>query len=151
MLECEIISIAKTMCDIAGIKKIYFDEVAEGFCIPSLYFPAAEQDFEGDTLTAYRYDTTLFVKVFDKTNKKAINIAEKITNNIAKHKLLIDIIDKSGEKTGKKLRLKAISCKKLDIGVAQIMVRFQTSFPYNSETYSMINTFFTNLRAKEKY
>ncbi|WP_206458703.1 hypothetical protein [Anaerovorax sp. IOR16] len=134
MLENLIASITKRMCDIANIKKVYFDEVDDGFVSPSIFIPTAEQAPQGDTLTSFRFDTALYFKVFANTTKEAVKLAENITTQISKHKNIINILNEDGSNTGETFRLKSISCKKADTGIAQIYVRFQTVFAFDVDT-----------------
>lgn len=134
MLEALIASIAKKMCDTASVTKVYFDQVTEVFVTPSLYFPPSEQTAAGDTLTTFKYDNVLYVKVFEQNTKTAMALAEKITHSISLERNLIAILNKDGSDTGKKLRLKDLSYKKTEVGVAQIYIRFESVYAFTSQT-----------------
>ena len=134
MLESLIASIAKRMCDTGNITKVYFDEVSEGFLTPSLYFPPAEQTAAGDTITTIKYDNVLFVKAFEQNTAAAMALAEKITHAISTERNLIPILQIDGSETGKSLRLKDLSYKRVEVGVAQIQVRFQSVYAYSLQT-----------------
>ena len=134
MLENLIASITKEMCVISNINKVYFDEVEENFTTPSICIPSAEQIPKGDTLTSIGFDTSIFFKIYADSTNKAIALAEAITLQISKQKNLIHILNIDGDKTGETFRLKSIDCKKADIGIAQIYIRFETIFSYDVDT-----------------
>lgn len=136
MLEAEVASIAKKMCDISEIQNVYFDEVREGFKRPSLYFPPVEQTVIGDTLSSFAYDNAMFVKVFDKTTKDAMSLAEQITHTISLGRNIIPFMSEAGELTGKVFRIKDISYKAIDIGTAQLYIRWKSVHVFTKETYN---------------
>lgn len=149
MLEVQVASIAKRMFDISGIQKIYFDEVEEGFKRPSLYFPPVEQTVTGDTLTTFAYDNAMFVKVFDKTTKLVMEKANQITHAILSNRNLIPIVDEIGQPTGDKFRLRDTSYRAIDIGTAQLYIRWKSSYPYTTTTYTKASQFTFNILLKE--
>lgn len=150
MLEAEVASIAKKMCDISGIENIYFDDVREGFKRPSLYFPPVEQTVLGDTLTTFAYDNAMFVKVFDKSTKNAMNIAEQITHAVSIGRNIIPFISEEGEPTGKVFRIKDVSYKSVDVGTAQLYIRWKSIHAFAEGTHAKAANLVFNILFKDK-
>ncbi|TCX51930.1 MULTISPECIES: hypothetical protein [unclassified Dehalobacter] len=130
MLADELASIAKKMYDITSIQDIYFDEVTEDFKVPSLYFPPVEQEPLGDTLSTFAYDNAVYIKVYGATTKAAMAIAEQIIHVISCGRNLIPVVDEEGDPTGQKFRLRGISYKAIEVGAAQLYVRWESVWSY---------------------
>lgn len=150
MLEAEVASIAKKMCDISEIENVYFDEVREGFKRPSLYFPPVEQTAIGDTLTSFAYDNAMFVKVFDKTTKGAMSIAEQITHAVSVGRNIIPFMSEEGEPTGKVFRIKDVSYKSVDVGAAQLYIRWKSIYSFTEATHNKVAKMVFNILSKGK-
>ncbi len=150
MLEEEVASIAKKMYDISGIQNMFFDEVKEGFKRPSFYFPPVEQTAIGDTLNTFAYDNAIFVKVFDKTTKGAMEIAEQITYSITRERNQIPFVNEAGELTGSVFRLKDISYQSIDVGVAQLYIRWKSIYAFTRSVYSKAANLVFNVLIKDK-
>lgn len=150
MLEEEVASIAKKMYDISGIQNMFFDEVQEGFKRPSFYFPPVEQTVIGDTLNTFAYDNAMFVKVFDKTTKDAMGIAEQITHSISMGRNIIPLMSEAGVLTGKVFRIKDISYRAVDVGAAQLHIRWKSIYAFTRSTYSKAANLVFNVLLKEK-
>ncbi len=150
MLEEEVSSIAKKMFDISGIQNIYFDEVQEGFKRPSFYFPPVEQAVIGDTISTFAYDNAMFVKVFDKTTKAAMRLAEQMTHSISAGRNLIPLMSEAGELTGKVFRIKDISYKAVDVGAAQLYIRWKSIYAFTEGTYTKAAKLIFNVLLKNE-
>lgn len=150
LLEAEVASIARKMNSISAVQNIYFDEVPEGFSYPSFYFPPVEQTTKGDTLLTFAYDNVLFIKVFAKSTKAAMQMAHAITHSISREKNLIPIVNEDGTYSTDKLRLKNISFKSVETGAAQIYVRWHSVHEYLQPTYSKTANHIFNLSIKEE-
>ncbi len=150
MLEDEVASIAKKMYDITGIQDIYFDEVREGFKRPSLYFPAPEQEPAADTLSSFAYDNAMYVKVFGDTTKAAMEIAQQVIHEVSRRRNLIPVVDDDGEPTGKRFRLSSISSKAIEVGTAQVYVRWKSVYDYAGEAHTRAAKMFYNIIFKSE-
>lgn len=148
MLEAEVASIAKKLCDISGIQNLYFDEVREGFKRPSFYFPPVEQTAIGDTLTSFAYDNAMFVKVFDKTTKEAMRMAEMVTHAVSLGRNIIPIMSQDGELTGKVFRIKDLSYKSVEIGVAQLYIRWKSTYAFAEGSHNKAAKMVFNILSK---
>lgn len=148
MLENLIASVIKEICNISNIDTVYFDEIEDGFISPSIYVPPAEQTPQGDTLTSFRFDTAIYFKIYAKTTKEAVALAEIVVMQIVGQKNIINILNKDGSKTGKTFRIKSISSRKADTAIAQVYISFQTIFPYIKETYSNAQQIIWNTKIK---
>lgn len=149
MLADEVASIAKKMYDITNIQDILFDEVQEGFKRPSLYFPPVEQETTDDTLSTFAYDNSMYVKVFGDTTKAAMEIAEQITHAVNCGRNLIPVVNVDGEPTGQKFRLRNISYRAIEIGTAQLYVRWKSVYAYApGETHTTATKMIFNILTK---
>lgn len=143
MIAGEIASIARAMYDIGKADPI-FETSEEGFPSPSIYFPPVEQTPIRDTLSSFKYDNAMYVKVFADTTKKASEIAQKIVHTISEAKNMIKEVSESGEKTGREFRIKIMSCKQADLGAYQIYLRWDSVFLYDRAAQKVANFIFTN-------
>ncbi len=147
MLAEEIAAIARKMYDSSAVS-ILFDEAEEGFKRPSLYFPPVEQTPRGSSLSTFGFDNVLYIKLFGETTRSAMEAAQKIAYQIAAEKNLIPLVNESGAATGRVLRLKEISCKKVDTAAAQLTVRWLSVYAYTEETGQQAANFIANMSLK---
>lgn len=122
MLEQELASIARFIYDNTGIKSVHYDEMPKNFKTPSLYFPVPEVITRGDTMLSYAIMYSWFIKIYDVSSNVAYNKAFSALNEIKQKKNLIPIINTDGTLQGKKFRIKDPRISKLDIGVIQLQI-----------------------------
>lgn len=141
MLEQEIASIIKFTLDNAGNPAPYYNEVKENFAVPSIYFPSPEIDTDGETFSTYRLGYSWFVKVFHKTTEDAYAMALKVLLALKGARNCVPIIGTDGTPTGEYLRLKDPAIKKLDSGVYQLKIEWDSRRPYNDPDYLLVQDF----------
>lgn len=152
MLEQEIASIIKFTLDSAGNPAPYYNEVKEDFIVPSCYFPSPEIDSDGETLVTYRLRYSWFIKFFHKTTEEAYAMALRVLLAIKGARDRVPIIDTEGKTTGELLRLRDPSIKKIDSGVYQLYISWDSRRPYNDPEYLYSqNINFNVWRKSEKY
>lgn len=122
MLEQELASIARFIFDNTGIQAVYYNEMPESFQTPSLYFPVPEVMTRGDTMNSYALVYSWYVKVFDKRSNTAYNKAFNVLNAIKRKRNLIPLINPDGTLAGGGIRVKDPRLSKLDTGVVQIQI-----------------------------
>ena len=137
MLEQEVASIIKFVLDSAGNPAPFYNEIKENFVVPSCYFPAPEIDTDGETFSAYRLRYNWFIKFFHKTTEEAYAIARNALIALKGARNSVPIIDTDGKPTGEILRLLDPSIKKLDSGVYQLSLAWDSRRPYNDPEYPL--------------
>lgn len=135
MLEQEIASIIKFTLDSADNPAPYYNEVKKDFVVPSIYFPTPEIDSDGETFTTYRLGYSWFIKLFHKTTEGAYAMALKVLVALKGARNCVPIIGTDGNPTGEKLRIKDPTIKKLDSGVYQLTIMWDSRRPYNDPEY----------------
>lgn len=131
MLEQEIASIIKFTLDTAGNPAPYYSEVKEDFVVPSCYFPSPEIDTDGETFCTYRLRYSWFIKLFHKTTEDAYAMALKVLLALKGARNCVPLIDTNGQPTGENLRINDPEIKKLDSGVYQLALNWDSRRPYN--------------------
>ena len=143
VLEQEVASLIKFILDSAGNPAPYYNEVKENFVVPSIYFPSPEIDSDGETFNTYRLGYIWRVKLFHKTTEDAYAMALKVLVALKAARNLIPLIGEDGEETGELLRIEDPEAKKLDSGVYQLTINWDSRRPYNdpefpkAQAYSM--------------
>lgn len=135
MLEQEIASIIKFTLDSAGNPAPYYNEVKENFIVPSCYFPSPEIDTDGETFRTYRLHYTWFIKFFHKTTEDSYAMALRVLLALKGARNLVPLIGTDGKKTGDGLRINDPELKKVDSGVYQIKIEWNSRRPYNDPEY----------------
>lgn len=153
MLEQEIASIIMFTLEKSGNPTPYYDEVIEGFLLPSVYFPPPEVGSSGDTLATYALNYTLFVKFFHVDTRQAHENGLAVLTAIRAARNLVPLIDEDGKKTGRGFRLKDPSLKKVDgtPGVAQLELSWDSPRPYNATNAQKMMVYDLNMYGKSAY
>lgn len=141
MLEQEIASIIKFTLEKAGNPKPYYNEVKEDFVVPSCYFPTPEIDSDGETFVTYRLRYNWFIKFFHKTTEGAYAMAQSVLLAIKEARNLVPLINPDGNPTGENLRLLDPEIKKLDSGVYQLKLEWDSRRPFNDPEYPLMQNF----------
>ena len=122
MLEQELASIARFIYDNTGIQTVYYNEMPESFKTPSIYFPVPDVIARGDTMSSYALMYSWYVKVFDVRSNTAYQKAFEAFNALKQKRNLIPLINQDGTPAGEGIRVKDPKISKLDTGVAQIQI-----------------------------
>ena len=134
MLEQEVASIIKFTLDNAGNPAPYYGEIKKDFVVPSCYFPSPEIDTDGETFRTYRLRYSWFIKFFHKTTEEAYALALSVLLALKRARNLVPIIGEDGEPTGERLRIQDPSMKKLDSGVYQLVIEWDSRRQYDAPT-----------------
>lgn len=141
MLEQEVASIIKFTLDKAGNPAPYYDEVKKDFIIPSCFFPAPEIKTDGDTLSSFNMQYRWYIKFFHVTTAEAYQLALAVLIALKKARNLVPIIGTDGEETGEFLRLSDPEIKKLDDGVYQLILEWDSRRPYEDPVATLMQDF----------
>lgn len=138
-LEQEIASVIRFVLDsVPGITPYYWS-IPEGFIVPSVFFPQPELTPRGDTLLSYAVEYNLYIKFFSSTDEDAYSNAATALNALCAARLLVPLIDETGAAVGGGLRLKDPGgVKKLDTGVVQLALTWDSRHPYNVANYQKV-------------
>jgi|GEM_PF-370177 len=134
MLEQEIASIIKYILNIAGNPSPYYDEVPEGFLVPSVFFPPPEIMSGGGTLSTYTLSYTWFIKFFHSDTPSAQSLGLEVLAAMQRERNRIPRIDDTGHENGEIFHIKDPSLKKVDSarGVAQLTLSWDSPRPYSN-------------------
>lgn len=124
--------------------QVYTDRMPQDFVVPSLYFPQPITADAPSSISSYRLDCSLAVKVFAKTDEQAVDAAEQIAQTIREFRMVIPIIDEDGRNTGKYMRLRKANTRIIDEGVAQLTFTWTSRYQYNRVEYEKMGSLFLN-------
>ncbi|APO43340.1 hypothetical protein BS614_04235 [Paenibacillus xylanexedens] len=124
--------------------QVYTDRMPQDFVVPSLYFPQPITADAPSSISSYRVDRSLAVKVFAKTDEQAADAAEQIAQTIRQSRMVIPIIDEDGHNTGKYMRLRKMDSRIIDEGVAQLTFTWTSRYQYNRVEYEKMGSLFLN-------
>ena len=144
MLEQKVASLAHFIRPF--VTKEYFMNVPENFATPSAFFPIPEISCVEHSLSSYMTKYQLYLKVFDKNSFAAWEVVTEIVKAIKKAGKRIPLYDVKGKKTGKRFKLMDADTKKLDEGVIQLSLSWNTFGYYDmSEYQKAIRLYFEGL------
>lgn len=142
VLEQEIASIIKFLLDSTGNPSPYYYKVPQSFTVPAAYFPPPEINTDGETLTAYGMDYTMYVKFFALSSEEAYQYGLKAVTTIRGRRNLVPLIQEDGKpQPGRGLRINDPSLKMLDDGAAQVTVNWRSRRPYDDEAVQKMMTY----------
>lgn len=150
-LEQEVASVIATAQRIAGDIGYYYWNLPESFRYPAMFFPQPEITTNGDTFHTYASEYSWYIKVFSETTEQAHSIALSVLTALKEARNCIPLIDEEGQPTGKKLRLKDPSLKKLDDGVVQLDIEWTSRRPYNAPVPPKVRAINININHKEDF
>lgn len=153
MLEQEIASIIQFILNKAGNPSPYYDEVPEGFLVPSVYFPAPEITSKGDTLTTYALSYIWFIKFFHKDTPLAHSLGLTALTALQGNRNRIPLIDEKGVKTGRLFHIKDSELKKIEgaRGVTQLTVSWDSTRLYNNPEAEKMMGYDIDMYTREAY
>ena len=125
-------SIAKYILSLTGEHiKPYYNDLAEGFHIPSVFFPEQEIGTSTESLNVYALNNTWYIKFFHSTTNEAFSIAKMVQIKIVGGRYLVPIVDEEGKSTKNKIRIRRVVIKKIDDGVCQMWLEWDESYEYD--------------------
>ena len=153
MLEQEMASIIKFILEKAGSPPPYYNEVPEGFLLPSVYFPSPEVTSDGDTFRTYALKYAWFINFFHVDKASAYNLAFPVLTAIRKARNLIPLIGVDGKPTGDIFRIKDPSLKGVDdsLGASQLTIEWDSARPYDDPESQKMTGYDLNIHAKAAY
>lgn len=149
-LEQEVASIIAAAQRIAGDIGYYYWNLPESFRYPAMFFPTPEITTNGDTFRSYASEYSWYIKVFSETTEQAHRIALTVLTALKEARNYVPLIDEEGQPTGKNLRLKDPSLKKLDEGVVELVVEWTSRRPYDRNTAEPLKMRTVNINIKPK-
>ena len=150
-LEQEIASVIRFVLDsVPGITPYYWS-IPEGFIVPSVFFPQPELTPLGDTFASYAVEYDWYIKFFASTDEDAYASAAAALNALCAARLLVPLIDETGAAVGGGLRLKDPGgVKKVDTGVVQFALTWDSRRPYNVANYQKVMSYNLDIKMGEE-
>lgn len=130
-LEQETASIMAFVIDGSGNPNPYYYEVPETFNFPAIYFPQPEITTRGETFRTYASEYVYYINILAETTEEAQERGLAALEKLKRARNLVPLLEADGTATGKKLRLKDPSLRKIDSGVVQLTVEWTSRRPYN--------------------
>lgn len=139
-LEREAASIADFVTKAAGGVMSYYENIPEGFAVPSVYFPKPDVISGGDTFSGYSTEYTIFINFFHSSTELAYELALPVLHKINEARRLIPVIDKKG----KYVRITNTELKKVDECAYQLQIDWTSRHPYTREDVQLVQNFYLN-------
>ncbi|GIN71133.1 phage-like element PBSX protein XkdJ [Bacillus sp. J14TS2] len=128
---------------------VYDQELPENFAVPSLYVPTPSSSDGSDTVSTFRNDYVLPVKLFHVNTNRALEEAGKIATAIREDRYLIPLLDPSGASTGDMIRISKVETRRLDNGVALISITWNSRYFFRRPKAGSIDNFDIDSGVKE--
>lgn len=145
----EVYSIASFLTKNNEGKEFYYDDVPKDFKTPSMYFPFPELvDSTKDTLDSYTNSYQLFVNIFENTTTEAMKVAFNLAQIIQENNYKIPLVNSEGVSLEKRLTLNKITTNKVDLGISQIMIQWNTVYLFDAKDNVKIQNFIMDLNNK---
>ncbi|MDN8592026.1 phage portal protein [Paenibacillus sp. 11B] len=124
--------------------QVYTDRMPQDFVVPSLYFPQPIITDAPSSISSYRVDFSLAVKVFDRTDEQAGDAAERIAQIFRQTRMTIPVIDEDGQNTGQYMRLRRAETRLIDDDVAQLTLTWSSRYQYSRVDYEKMGSLLLN-------
>ena len=131
-------SIMKSCIDFSGVQFAYDENLPEGFAVPSLYFPAAENLPGKSALGSYRSEYSIFAKVFATSDREAMELAEKIVQGIMSLNCRLPVYTREGKDTGTIVKMELPTMRLSDDNVAQITLAYKVIRLYEQQKQNSV-------------
>lgn len=125
-----------------GIAKSYFGEIPEGFAVPSLYYPTPETINRGYSTEGFEKESTIYLKVFDKTSMDSNYLAEQIVTAIMQAGRNIPLYGADGQPAGFDFHIYTVNSRNIETGVTQIEISYKTQTSYVEPEYPKATNFY---------
>lgn len=150
-LEPEVASIIAFTQNNAGHLNPYYWNVPEDFNYPAIYYPQPEITTGGDTLGTYASEYAWYINIFAETTEEAHETGLALLTALKRARNYVPLLNEDGEATGRKLRLKDPSLKRVDTGVVQLTIEWTSRRDYYApETTKMQHPPKINIFQKEE-
>lgn len=153
MLDEELAGIMHFALSAAGNPTPIYHQMPENFVVPAIYFPPPELATDGDTLSAYIVEYTMFVKVFHIRDDVAYAMARDVLTAIMSARRYIPLYGADGKPTGGGFRLDDPALKLIDKsgigGGAQLTLTWSSRRPYYAAEAQKMQSF--DLAINEAY
>lgn len=124
-------SIARYILTAAGNITPYYNDLKEGFKVPSVFFPEFEVGTTREDFDTYAFNNAWYVKFFHSTTEQANALAKRVLAKIVGGRYYVPILNKDGTDTGRKIRISRAEIKKVDDGVYQMWLDWDESYEYD--------------------
>lgn len=148
-MEQELQSIITFIHKASGINNIETNEVLEGINKPLLYFPQIDILSFGGTTHTFMNTYSWYIKIFAETSEEAHSKCLELLQLINKKRQNIQLLNKDGSITGEYVRLKNVSVSKIDIGISQLAIVWDSFYKYDTESAQKAVKFFIDYKLKE--
>lgn len=144
-------SIARYILTAAGNITPYYNDLKEGFKVPSIFFPEFEVGTSREDFDTYAFNNAWYVKFFHSTTEQACSLAKRVLAKIVGGRYYVPILNKDGTDTGRKIRISRAEIKKVDDGVYQMWLDWDESYEYDdlSNKSEKMQTYDISLNLKE--
>lgn len=149
MLEQEIAALSRFIKPV--VRTQYFKELPEGIATPSAYFPVPEFRGNKHSLNSYRNSFALYMKIFGRDSMESYGAASEILNKAQAAGSLIPLYDQNGKLNGNNFFIRTIEAKKIDAGVFQISLEWDSFGRYEWEkSEKALELYFCGLAASRE-
>lgn len=142
MLEQELASIARFVYDNTNIQSVHYGEMPKNFKTPSLYFPVPEVMTRGDTMSSYAIMYSWFIKIYDISSNDAYSKTFNVLNQLKQNRNMVSIINPDGTAQDKKFRIRDPRMSKLETGVIQLQIDWDSIRTYIKPQSEKAKNFF---------
>lgn len=126
----------------------YYNEIKEGFKVPSVYFPECETRAERGTLDTFILNKSWFINFFHSTTEGAFMLSQRVLRKIVSRRYVIPLFDKSGAETRLSVRISMCEIKKVDDGVYQLWLEWEEIYGYDENESEKVQVFNTTVNGK---
>lgn len=149
MLDQELASIIHTVLEAANNPTPYYQNVPEGFDVPSVFFPVPEKFAGSSSLSSYEISYMWFIKFYASESADAFIMASNVLEHIVSRRNAIPLYNTDGTLTGKSMRIDFPRIRKIEDGVIQMQIEWNSIRPYHVDTEAVkAAQFDSNIRFK---
>lgn len=144
-LEQSLASVVRYIHNHADIKShILFDEIPEGFEIPTIYFQPPRTKSRKVTLSSYRTDFTMRCWFMCASPQDAYIKAASVRDCILLDDCTIPIMEKDGTLAGGALQVYDLNVQDIDTGIEELVISFSDYFVPDNDYSVKIQKFTFN-------
>ncbi|TES56185.1 hypothetical protein [Halalkalibacterium halodurans] len=120
--------------------KLYIEEMPQDFELPALYIPPTTSFGSNDTVSTFAKSYTLNLKLFDKTKRVAVAVAESLHDEFQRVRMILPMLDVDGAPTGDYVRISRIDVRPGDLNTAVIVFQWTSRYYYDRPQYLSLET-----------
>lgn len=113
--------------------KLYFDEIPERFCVPSVYFQVPVTSGRKATLRSYGTRVTMYIWFMAAADWDAYARVADMRDCIMLDGCRLPVVDEAGGVTGRALLVSDLETKRIDEGIVQLSFSFEVYFHPESD------------------